>query len=94
MSNIALVLPAYNEEQTIAATIEDFYQVLPDAAIWVINNRSSDATKRQTALDTLSRLKCKGGVINEKRPGKGNAVGRFAFLSISTRISISLLTLI
>lgn len=86
MSNIALVLPAYNEEQTIAATIEDFYQVLPDAAIWVINNRSSDATE-QTALDTLSRLKCKGGVINEKRPGKGNAVRR-AFLDIDADIYI------
>jgi len=86
MSNTAIVLPAYNEEQTIAATIEDFYQALPDAAIWIINNRSSDATE-QRALDAISRLKCKGGVINERRPGKGNAVRR-AFLDIEADIYI------
>jgi glycosyltransferase involved in cell wall biosynthesis len=83
---VAIVLPAYNEEQTIAATIEDFHQALPDAAIWVINNRSSDATEHK-ALDTLSRHGCKGGVINEKRPGKGNAVRR-AFLDIDADIYI------
>jgi len=58
---VAIVLPAYNEEQTIAATIEDFHQALPDAAIWVINNRSSDATEHK-ALATLSRHGCKGGL--------------------------------
>lgn len=57
---VAVVLPAYNEEQTIAATIEDFHHALPDAAIWVINNRSSDATEHE-ALDSLSRHGCKGG---------------------------------
>lgn len=83
---VAVVLPAYNEEQTIAAAIEDFHQALPDAAVWVINNRSSDATE-QTALDTLTRLGCKGGVVNERRPGKGNAVRR-AFLDIDADIYI------
>lgn len=83
---VAIVLPAYNEEQTIAATIEDFHQALPDAAIWVINNRSSDTTE-QMAQDTLSRLGCKGGVINERRPGKGNAVRR-GFLDIDADIYI------
>lgn len=83
---IAVILPAYNEEQTIAATIEDFHQALPDAAIWVINNRSSDATEQKT-LDTMSRYGCRGGVINERRPGKGNAVRR-AFLDIDADIYI------
>lgn len=83
---IAVVLPAYNEEQTIAATIEDFHRALPDAAVWVINNRSSDSTE-QTARDVLSRLGCMGGVINEIRPGKGNAVRR-AFLDVDADIYI------
>lgn len=83
---VAVVLPAYNEEQTIAATMEDFHEELPDAAIWVINNRSTDAT-HQTALVTLANLKCTGGVINEKRPGKGNAVRR-AFLDIDADVYI------
>lgn len=86
MNKVAVILPAYNEEQTIAATIEEFHQALPDAAVWVINNRSSDSTE-QMALDTLSRLGCNGGVINERRPGKGNAVRR-AFLDIDVEIYI------
>ena len=84
MTRIVVILPAYNEEQTIAATIEDFHRALPDTAVWVINNRSVDATER-TALDTFSRLSCKGGVVNERRPGKGNAVRR-AFLDIDADI--------
>lgn len=40
MSRIAVILPAYNEEKTVSATIEDFHNALPDAAIWVVNNRS------------------------------------------------------
>lgn len=86
MKRIALVLPAYNEELTIAATIVDFHETLPEAAIWVVNNRSSDAT-RQIALDTLQRLGCQGGVLNEQRPGKGNAVRR-AFLEIDADIYV------
>lgn len=86
MKTIAVILPAYNEEQTIAATIEDFHNSLPDAHIWVINNRSNDATE-PVALDTLARLDCMGGVINERRAGKGNAVRR-AFLDIDADIYI------
>lgn len=84
---VAVVLPAYNEEQTIAATIEEFHMALPNAAIWVINNRSTDSTE-QTASTALKRFKSGGGgVINEKRPGKGNAVRR-AFLDIDADIYI------
>ena len=86
MNRIAVVLPAYNEEQTIGATIEDFHQALPGAAVWVINNRSTDGTERK-ALDTLLRIGSKGGVINERRPGKGNAVRR-AFLDIEADVYI------
>lgn len=86
MNRIVVILPAYNEEQTIAATIEDFHRELPEAAVWVINNRSSDATER-CALEALSSLSCMGGVLNEKRPGKGNAVRR-AFMDIDADIYI------
>ncbi|MDA5534836.1 glycosyltransferase [Yersinia mollaretii] len=86
MIRIAVILPAYNEEQTISATIEDFYNELPDAAIWVVNNRSTDETQKK-AQETLMNLGCKGGIINENRPGKGNAVRR-AFLNIDADIYI------
>ena len=78
---IALILPAYNEEMTIEATVRAFHVALPEAAIWVINNRSSDETE-SIALATLSSLGCLGGVLNESRKGKGNAVRR-AFLEIN-----------
>jgi cellulose synthase/poly-beta-1,6-N-acetylglucosamine synthase-like glycosyltransferase len=84
--NIAVILPAYNEEQTIALTIEQFNSSIPEAAIWVINNRSSDDTER-IACEKLRALGCAGGVISEKRPGKGNAVRR-GFLEIDADIYI------
>lgn len=86
MTRIAVILPAYNEEQTISATIEDFYNELPDAAIWVVNNRSTDETQEK-AQKTFIQLGCKGGIINENRPGKGNAVRR-AFITIDADIYI------
>lgn len=86
MTRIAIVLPAYNEELTVADTMADFNRELPNAAIWVVNNRSADATE-QKANEALQRLGCKGGVINEERPGKGNAVRR-ALLDIDADIYI------
>lgn len=83
---IAVILPAYNEEKTIAATIEDFRTALPEAEVWVINNRSSDTTE-ELAWATLQRLGCPGGVINEKRPGKGNAVRR-AFMDVEADVYV------
>ncbi len=86
MPNIAVILPAFNEEKTIASTIEDFCQYLPEAEIWVINNRSTDATE-SIAGDTLARLRCRGGIISERRAGKGNAVRR-AFIDIDVDIYV------
>lgn len=85
-SRTAVVLPAYNEELTIADTIKDFNTHMPDASIWVINNRSTDATEL-IANSTIDSLGCRGGVLNERRPGKGNAVRR-AFLEIDADVYI------
>lgn len=83
---VAVVLPAYNEEITIEATIRAFHAALPDAAIWVVNNCSSDATEA-IARATLRSIGCAGGVIGELRKGKGNAVRR-AFLEIDADIYV------
>ena len=83
---IAIILPAYNEELTIEATVRAFHVALPEAAIWVINNRSSDATE-SIAHITLSSLGCLGGVLNESLKGKGNAVRR-AFLEINADLYV------
>jgi glycosyltransferase involved in cell wall biosynthesis len=84
--SVAVVLPAYNEELTIAGVIREFHRVLPDASIWVINNRSSDKTEA-IATQVIQELSCSGGVIQEAAPGKGNAVRR-AFLEIEADIYV------
>jgi len=86
MVRVAVVLPAYNEQETIASTIEDFFKYIPDAEIWVVNNRSSDSTE-SIARETLAQIGSKGGVINEHRPGKGNAVRR-AFLQVDADVYV------
>jgi glycosyltransferase involved in cell wall biosynthesis len=83
---VAVILPAYNEAQTIGPTIAEFRSALPGAEIWVVNNRSSDDTE-DIARATLTRLGCRGGVINEARPGKGNAVRR-AFLEVDADVYV------
>lgn len=77
---LAIILPAYNENQTIEAVIGDFHAMHPDANIWVIDNNSSDGTG-ELAKQTLQRLQARGGVIVEKCQGKGHAL-RTAFREI------------
>ena len=83
---IAIILPAYNEELTILDTIVDFNKALPEAEVWVINNASTDKTE-QVARDVFSSSGVKGGVLNEGRSGKGNAV-RFGFSQVEADIYV------
>ncbi|MGX7004344.1 glycosyltransferase family 2 protein [Caballeronia sp. KNU42] len=83
---IAVVLPAYNEEATLAQTMRAFNAQLPDAAIYVIDNNSRDATN-SIAVSTLRELKCGGAVLTERRQGKGNALRR-AFIEIDADIYV------
>jgi len=75
MEKVVVVLPAYNEELTIAETIHDYHRELSDAFFVIVSNASSDNTfsKAQYTLDSLS---ARGIVIEEPSPGKGNAVRR------------------
>lgn len=79
---IAIILPAFNEERTIAQTIKSFHAALPAAGIWVINNNSTDATAL-IASQIFHELNLweNGGIITEKNQGKGNAM-RTAFLEV------------
>ena len=44
MSRIALVVPCYNEAQTVARVIQGFRAALPKAVIYVYDNNSTDGT--------------------------------------------------
>jgi glycosyltransferase involved in cell wall biosynthesis len=77
---IAILIPCYNEEQTIAKVITDFRNVLPYATIYVCDNNSSDATAEIAA-------KAGAKVIREIRQGKGYAVRRL-FQAVSADLYV------
>ena len=46
MDKIAVLIPCYNEEKTIAKVIRDAKAALPEAVIYVYDNNSTDQTAR------------------------------------------------
>ncbi len=64
---IAVLIPCYNEAQTIATVVADFRRALPEAEVFVYDNNSQDET---------SRIAREAGAIvrKESRQGKGNVV--------------------
>ena len=42
MPRVVIVIPVYNESSTIADTIAEFHQAMPEAEIVVVNNGSTD----------------------------------------------------
>lgn len=44
MSEIAVLIPCYNESITIKKVIEDYKKALPEATIYVYDNNSTDGT--------------------------------------------------
>jgi glycosyltransferase involved in cell wall biosynthesis len=69
ISRIAVLLPCYNEEAAIAATVAGFRAALPDATIYVYDNNSRDRT-REIAAEA-------GAVVRtERQQGKGHVVRR------------------
>ena len=44
MDKIAVLIPCYNEEKTIAKVVKDAKSALPEAVVYVYDNNSSDRT--------------------------------------------------
>lgn len=69
MDKIAVIIPCYNEEQTIRKVIEDYRHILPEAAIYVFDNASTDNTAilshQAGAVVKTVEEKGKGNVIRE-----------------------------
>lgn len=61
-ARIAVILPCYNEEITIAKVVHDFHQALPEAEIHVFDNNSSDHTQERAlaAGAHVHFVACKG----------------------------------
>jgi glycosyltransferase involved in cell wall biosynthesis len=67
MKKTAVLIPCYNEEQTIAGVVRDFKSRLPEAEIYVYDNNSTDKT-----ADEARRA---GAIVRyEKKQGKGNVI--------------------
>jgi glycosyltransferase involved in cell wall biosynthesis len=84
--SIAIIIPAYNEELTIAATMKDFHGVCPEAELYVVNNASKDRTG-ELAEEAYRELGCKGRLLYEPRKGKAVAV-RKAFTEINADVYV------
>jgi glycosyltransferase involved in cell wall biosynthesis len=66
---IAVLIPCYNESAAIARVVADFRAALPQAAIYVYDNNSSDRTAEIAAAAGAA-------VRRELRQGKGHVVKR------------------
>ncbi len=69
MDKIAVLIPCYNECQTIAKVVADFKRTLPEAVIYVYDNNSSDGTG-----DAARQA---GAVVRQEyQQGKGSVIRR------------------
>lgn len=69
MDKIAVLIPCYNEERTIAKVVEDVHKTLPEAAVYVYDNNSSDRTVELAAAAGAE-------IRYEHKQGKGNVIRR------------------
>lgn len=69
MDKIAVLIPCYNEEKTIAKVVADTKKALPEAVVYVYDNNSTDSTAALAAAA--------GAVVRyEYMQGKGNVIRR------------------
>ncbi len=66
---VAVLIPCFNEAAAIAKVVADFRAALPDAAIYVYDNNSTDGTA-DIARAAGAEVRC------ERRQGKGQVVRR------------------
>ena len=66
---VAVLVPCYNEEHAVAKVVADFHAALPEAAIYVYDNNSTD--------NTVAVARAAGAVVRrETYQGKGHVVRR------------------
>lgn len=69
MDKIAVLIPCYNEEQTVVKVIRDVREALPEALVYVYDNNSTDRTAELAQAE--------GAVVrHEYQQGKGNVIRR------------------
>jgi len=77
---IAVLIPCYNEEQSVASVVTEFAAALPAATIYVYDNNSKDRTRERAAEA--------GAIVrSESFQGKGNVVRRM-FADIEAEVYV------
>lgn len=69
MDKIAVLIPCYNEEKTIAKVVRDAKEALPEAVVYVYDNNSSDRSI-ELAREAGAQIR------HEYMQGKGNVIRR------------------
>lgn len=68
-AEVAVIVPCYNEADSVASVVRDFRQALPAARVYVYDNASTD--------ETAALAREAGAVVrSEPRRGKGHVVRR------------------
>ena len=67
MCRVAILIPCYNEELTVAKVVKDAYQAVPNGTVYVYDNNSTDRT---------AELAEEAGAVVRKaeKQGKGNVL--------------------
>ena len=68
----AILIPCYNEEQTVGKVIKDFENTFPEADIYVYDNNSTDNTAE--IVKDYMKSNDKVHLAYEQRQGKGNVI--------------------
>lgn len=80
MDKIAVLIPCYNEAQTVSKVITDWQTALPEATVYVYDNNSSD--------NTAQLAHSAGAVVRaEYVQGKGNVIRRM-FREIDAQVYV------
>ncbi len=69
MDRVAILIPCFNEAQTVETVVRDFRQAFPDGVVYVYDNNSTDGT--------AAKAEAAGAVVRyESLQGKGNVIRR------------------
>ena len=80
MDKIAVLIPCYNEAQTVGKVVADWKQILPEATVYVYDNNSTH--------ETASLAQEAGAVVRQEfMQGKGNVIRRM-FREIDARVYV------
>lgn len=80
MDKVAVLIPCYNESQTIGKVVADWSKALPEATIYVYDNNSTD--------DTSGLAQASGAIVRpEYMQGKGNVIRRM-FREIDAQVYV------